>query len=106
MQIDRAYSESAETQFRDLIRTPFPVVVASRTSHGIEKARSLGVVPYGDGEISIQHPQGTEAQVVEHWFGGAVTRNRVPLHDGNCRLTVKQENEGGAPLEWIEVNVH
>lgn len=98
-------SESTQTQFRDLVRTAFPVVVASRTSDGIEKARSLGVVPYGDGEVSIQHPQGTEAQLVEHWFGGAVTRRRVPLQTGYCRLSVKQQNEERTPLEWIEVNV-
>jgi hypothetical protein len=103
--VDGAYSESPQSQFRDLIRTRFPVVVASRTSEGIEKAQSLGLVPYGEGEVSIRHGQGREAQVVEHWFGGTVTRSRVSLQNGYFWLTVKQQNTSGAPLEWIEVNI-
>jgi hypothetical protein len=103
--LDGPYSESPEGQFRNLIRTSFPVVAASRGSDGIEKARALGVVAYGDGEVSIRHPQGAESEVVEHWFGGAATRSRVPLQNGYFRLTVKQQNKDGAPLEWIEINV-
>jgi hypothetical protein len=103
--LDGAYSESPATQFQNLIRTRFPVVVASRTSQDIQNARSLGVVPYGDGEVSIKHLQGTQAEVVEHWLGGAVTRSHVPLRDGYCSLRVEQKNKDESPLEWIELNL-
>jgi hypothetical protein len=103
--VDGAYNESPESHLGDLIHAPFPVVVASRTSQGIEKTPSLGVVPYGDGEVVIRHPQGTESEVVEHWFRGALTRRRIALHDGYCRFRVKQQSKNGAPLEWIEMNI-
>jgi hypothetical protein len=103
--LNNAYSESPQTELRDLIRTKFPVVVASLTSEGIEKTQSLGAVPYGEGEFSIQHSTGAEAEVVVHWFGGAVSRSRIQLQDGFCRLTVKQTSEDHAPLEWVEINI-
>ncbi|MGH9445288.1 MAG: TIM-barrel domain-containing protein, partial [Terriglobia bacterium] len=105
--LDGAYSESPipEGQVRDVIRTAVPVVVASRTSDGIEKANSLGVVPYGDGEVSIRHPQGSEAEITEHWFGGAAIRRQVQLQDGYCRLRIKLQGKNGVPLEWIDVSI-
>jgi hypothetical protein len=105
--LEGAYSESRapDDAAQDAIRTTVPVVVASRTSQGIEKANSLGIVPYGEGEVSIRHSRGSSAEVTEHWFGGATSRSRIQLLDGYCRLTVKQQGKDSAPLEWIEVEI-
>ncbi|HTV54930.1 MAG TPA: hypothetical protein VMI06_08425, partial [Terriglobia bacterium] len=102
-----AYSESPVTEggVRDVVRAASPVVVASRTRDGIVKADSLGVVPYGNGELRILHSQGSEAEIKEHWFGGGITGNRVELHGGYFSFTVKQQSAGGSPLEWIEVSI-
>jgi hypothetical protein len=100
-----AYSESrlTERQVRDVIRTTVPVVVASRTSDGIGSANLLGVVPYGDGEVSVRRPSPGVAEVTEHWFGGALTRSRVQVRSHYCDLIAKTRREDGAPLEWMEV---
>jgi hypothetical protein len=100
-----AYNESrvADGQVSDIIRTSVPVVVASRTSDEIESSHSLGVVPYGDGEVSIRRPSGGEAEVTEHWLGGTSTTTRLPLHADSCRLSVRTKREDGALLEWIEI---
>jgi hypothetical protein len=105
--VNGPYSESPVTEgrVRDIVRAASPVVVASRTRDGIEKAESLGVVPYGNGEVRLLHSQGSEAEITEHWFGGGITPNRVELHDGYCSFGVKQQSADGSPLEWIEVTI-
>ncbi len=103
--VDRAYSESMATERRvwDTIRASVPVVVASRTNDGIESSHSLGVVPYGDGDVSIRRPSGGEAEVTEHWLGGASTTSRLQTRAGSCHLRVRTKREDGALLEWIEI---
>jgi Glycosyl hydrolases family 31 TIM-barrel domain len=103
--VNGAYNESRfpEKQVRDVIRTTVPVVVASRTSDGIESANLLGVVPYGDGEVSIRRPSPGVAEVTEHWFGGTLTRSRVQVRNDYCDLTAKTRRDNGASLEWMEV---
>ncbi|HEX5484217.1 MAG TPA: hypothetical protein VFZ08_16485 [Terriglobia bacterium] len=98
-----AYDESESSQVRDAIHTTAPVVVASRTTDGIGKTDSLGVVPYADGEVSIRRTQGGEAEVTDHWFGGASTHRRAQLQNGFCQLAVKLKGDNNALLEWIDI---
>ncbi len=98
-------SSVAKNRVPDVVRAAVPVVVASRTSDGIEKTDSLGVVTYGDGEVSILHPQGSRAEITEYWLGGASTRSQVQLQNGYCRLRLTLRDKEGAPLEWVEVNI-
>ena len=42
-------------RYKDLVRCNTSVVVASKTSEGIARCEKLGIVPYGDGELSIRH---------------------------------------------------
>ena len=98
-------SPAEESSVRDIVHTTVPVVVASRTHEGIERASALAVVPYGEGEVSIRHAQGREAEVTEHWFGGTSTIVRAPVRDGFCRLTVRVKSENGVPIEWLDVSI-
>lgn len=105
--LDGAHSESPTpgVEIESLIRTTIPVVIASRTNRGIEKANSLAVVPYGDGEVSLRRPNGGHAEVTEHWFGGAMSRRDIQILDGYFHMRVKQQGENDAPLEWIDVEI-
>ena len=101
-----AFDESLSEipQVRDAVRGTIPVVVASRAREGIEKANSLAVVPYGDGEVSIRRAQGSRAEVIEHWFGGATTTAQAAIQDGFCRLKARTKNESNTPLEWLDLH--
>lgn len=99
-------SPSQETRLKDLVQTNVPVVVASRTGDGLERASDLALVPCGDGEVGIQREEGHEAEVTEHWFGGASTSRRVPVRGGFCRLPIRTKRQAdGLPIEWIHVRI-
>ena len=40
---------------RDIVECSTSVVVASKTDQGISGSYRLGIVPYGDGEVTIRH---------------------------------------------------
>jgi len=90
---------------RGMVRTPVPVVVASRTKEDIAHAGRLAVVPYGDGQISIHREQGRRADILTHHFGGAVTQNRIAISNGQLILSVKQRGVKNDLVEWIDVHV-
>jgi hypothetical protein len=97
----------ASGKFRDMVETSAPVVIASKTEQGIAQAAKLAVVPYGDGEVTLHlgDPQATQAVVLEHYFGGGSQENRVEIRNGTLRLALRERDEKGSPVEWIEVSV-
>ncbi len=98
-------SPSENAKIHEAVRSAVPVVVASRTRDGIDKAGSLVVVPYGDGEVRIRRAQGGRVEVTEHWFGGTTTTARATIQDGFCRLKARVKNENNTPLEWLELHI-
>ncbi len=106
-EMDGAFNESTtqEAALRDKVHANVPVVVASHTRDGLERASALALVPCGDGEVNIRRAEGREAEVTEHWFGGASTSTRVPIRNGFCRLTLRTHGENNRPLEWIELRI-
>ena len=94
-------------KFREVIETSAPVVVASKTNEGIAKAAKLAAVPYGLGEVIIHRadPQATEAGVIEHYFGGSSKESRITIREGTLRLALRERDEMGSPIEWMEVNM-
>jgi hypothetical protein len=94
-------------KFREVVETNASVVITSRTIDGIAKAASLGVVPYGEGEVIIHRAdsQATEASAVEHFFGGDSKESRIEISGGTLRLALRERDEKGSPVEWIEVNM-
>jgi len=103
----RLNGQLGPANFRDIVRTNASVVAASRTQNGIATAAKLGVVPYGDGELVIQRSGGrtSEAACTEHYFGGKTKYRRLEIREGKLRLPLRERDEEGTPLEWIEVNV-
>jgi hypothetical protein len=94
-------------KFREVVETNASVVIASKTADGIVKAASLAVVPYGEGEVVIHRadPQTTEASAVEHYFGGNSKERRIEISGGTLRLALRERDEKGSPVEWIEVTM-
>jgi hypothetical protein len=94
-------------KFRDVVETTASVVAASKTSDGIARTTKLAVVPYGEGELVIQRSdrKATEAAVTEHYFGGNTKESRIEIREGMLRLPLRERDENGSPLEWIELNV-
>jgi hypothetical protein len=94
-------------KFRDIVQTSASVVAASKTSDGIARTTKLAVVPYGEGELVIQRSDGqtSEAAVTEHYFGGNSKESRIEIREGTLRLPLRERDEKGSPLEWIELNV-
>jgi hypothetical protein len=97
--------QSGPASYRDLIHTTAPVVVTSKTDDEITRAASLAVVPYGEGELVIEQPQLADAQVtiVEHNFGGHSNEKQLGPQGSTLRIPLRQLNDAGSPLEWIEV---
>ena len=103
----RLDGREGQGKFRDLVQTSASVVAASKTSDGIASTTKLAVVPYGEGELVIQRSdrQASEAAVTEHYFGGDSKESRVEIREGALRVPLRERDEKGSPLEWIEVNI-
>jgi hypothetical protein len=86
-----------------MVTATVPVVVSSRTSDGIERSRSLAIVPYGDGQISIHRGSGGSARVVTHLFGGESSPSQAPIVNGALTLPLATQNAANVPVEWLEV---
>jgi hypothetical protein len=93
--------------YGEVVETSAPVVVASKTEDGIAKSASLAVVPYGQGELTLHraNSQTAEARVIEHYFGGATKEIRVAISAGTLRLPLREKNDSGSTVEWLEVNL-
>ena len=93
------------SKLRGMVRTPVPVVVASRTKEDIAHSGRLAIVPYGDGTISIHREQGRNADVHTHLFGGAVTQTHIAMDNGQLNLPVKQRGANNDLVEWIDLHI-
>ncbi len=94
-------------KYRNVVETTTAVVIASKTDEGIAKAAHLAVVPYGQGQVIIHRADqlATEAGVIEHYFGGNSKVSRMEVREGTLCLALREQDEKGSPIEWIEVNV-
>jgi len=98
---------AASGKLRDVAETTAPVVVVSKTDYGLAQAAKLAVVPYGEGQLVI-HRKGqaaASASAIEHCFDGTAKASRVEIRDVALRLTLRERDEKGSPIEWVEVNV-
>jgi hypothetical protein len=97
----------AASKFADLAETSASVVVASKTAEGIERASSLAVVPYGDGELRIRRAAAEmkPAEIIEHAWGNRLAKRvSIPVKNGRLAIPLRERTDDGSPVEWIEVN--
>lgn len=94
-------------KFRNLVSTNASVVVAVRSGDSISRATQLGVVPYGDGEITLKHEghAAPSAQAIEHYLGGGLRRNALAIEKDYLRVPFHERAENGDIVEWIEITI-
>jgi len=97
--------QTDDPRVKGAVRSSVPVVVASKTGDNISSSSNLAVVSYGDGEIVLRRHTGTKAEIVSHYFGEAVTRSQASIENGQLKITARQRNLAGMPLEWIELRI-
>ncbi|HMD83262.1 MAG TPA: hypothetical protein VKO18_01020, partial [Terriglobia bacterium] len=93
-------------KFRDLVTSNTSMVVASKTNDGLAHASKLAVVPYGDGEITLQRADNgtTRAEATEHYFGGGRKTTQLPVAHGRLQIPLREHAEDGSVVEWIEIS--
>ncbi len=93
-------------KFRDLVTTNTSAVIASKTNDGLARASKLAVVPYGDGEITLQRADQSpaRAEATEHYFGGGSKTTQIFVEHGCLRIPLRERAEDGSVVEWIEIS--
>ena len=91
-----------DPRVKGVIESSGPVVAASLTGDGLGQSARVRLVPFGGGEIALRCGEGKQAEVTSHFFGGGVAREMVPMAGGRLRVTVRERDAAGRPLEWIE----
>ena len=94
-------------KFRDLISSNTSVVVASKTNDGLVRASKLAVVPFGEGEVTLQRiaSEAAHAEATEHYFGGGSRTLQLSQENGRLQVPLRERAEDGSVIEWIELNV-
>jgi hypothetical protein len=103
----RLDGRKASGKFRDLVTSNTSVVIASKTGDGLTRATKLAVVPFGEGEITLQRPldETAHAEATEHYFGGGSKAIQLSQQKGRLQVSLRERAEDGSVVEWIEVNV-
>jgi hypothetical protein len=83
-----------------------PLVVASRESAGLHRAQQLALVPFGEGELTLQHEAATGRFTVRrHLLGGATEAGSASIANGVLKVPFKEQGDNGQPVEWLEINL-
>ena len=94
-------------EFEGGISTTAQVALASLTHDGVMEASELGVVPYGEGRLTLRRSSkgsGT-AKATEHYFGGKSRASWLDVHQGVVEIQLRERNEAGTPLEWVQIEI-
>ncbi|MGC2399525.1 MAG: hypothetical protein WA510_07075 [Acidobacteriaceae bacterium] len=97
--------QTKDPRVKGAIQSNVPVVVASKTPDSIASSAHLAIVPYGDGDVVLRRQFGTKVEIVSHYFGEAQVRNQATIENGELKITARERDPGGRPLEWIEVHI-
>jgi hypothetical protein len=95
------------SEFEDSVSTTAQVAVASMTQESVPEALKLGVVPYGEGRLTLKRKSQTsgKAKVTEHYFRGQSQTSRLEVRGGVLEIPLRERGQDGSPVEWIEVEI-
>lgn len=93
----------ADPPYKDILQTNVMLVVASLTDDEISRSHRIGIVPFGDGMLTLQTVKYQMARVVEHYFSGRQQIATVPCKEQRLDL-ILQTVRSQEILEWIEVS--
>lgn len=95
------------SQWGGVLNTTAQVAVASMNQDSLAETTKLGVVPYGQGRLTLRRaPNASAADATEHYFGGKSQTSRLEISDGVLEIPLRERSEDGLPLEWIELIIH
>ena len=87
------------------LRADTTVVVASFDDAPLGSTSRIGVVPFGDGTVSIaRERRDGSARTTLHLLDGSRVAGTANVRDGAVHVTVA-DRAGGVPLEWIEIEL-
>jgi hypothetical protein len=94
-------------RYRDIVSTTAAVVLASKTGDDLRRSSLLGLTPFGDGEVTwkTEASVARHADIVEHLFGGKKKQTSFKLTAGECRVSFREKDEQGTPVEWVEIRL-
>jgi hypothetical protein len=94
-------------RYGDRVETNAQVVVASKTDESIFASAKLGIVPFGDGDLTILREDHTPTlvSVVAHRLGGSSHAVRRTVQGGLLQIPFRERSPDGTAIEWIEVDV-
>ena len=101
----RLTNQHIDPRIKGVLHSASPVIVASKTNEAITRSNNLAIVSYGGGEIVLHRDQGTQAQIIAHYFSGVTAHSAVTIFNSQLVLTVNINHNPTDPLEWIEVRV-
>lgn len=88
------------------MKTTASVVVASKTQDALDRATKLAIVPYAEGQLTLQRQApAASAQITEHYFGGQSHASRIAIQDGTLVIPLRESGDNGLPVEWIEAEI-
>lgn len=97
------------SQWGGVVDATAQVAVASLTDDSLAEAERLGVVPYGQGRLTLRraaNTSGAAADATEHYFGGTSKATRLEIHDGVLEIPLRERSGDGLPVEWLEIQIH
>ncbi|HMD83261.1 MAG TPA: hypothetical protein VKO18_01015 [Terriglobia bacterium] len=95
------------SEFEGSMSTTAQVALASLTQDSVTEAKKLGVVPYGEGRLTLRRNSKTSgiAKATEHYFGGQSRTSKVDVRHGVLEIPLRERSDAGVPLEWIQVEI-
>lgn len=95
-------------RFGELVLTTASVVIASKTQDRLGCAPRLGVVPYGEGRLTLRRDSRTTvtAEATDHYFGGRSNTSHLTVREGVIEIPLRERGDDGSLVEWIEIEIH
>jgi len=94
-------------EFEDSVSTTAQVAVASMTQESVPEALKLGVIPYGEGRLTLKRKSQAsgKAKVTEHYFRGPSRASRLEVRGGILEIPLRERGQDDSPVEWIELEI-
>jgi hypothetical protein len=92
-------------RYKSVVQADTSVVIASTGTEPVTRASKLGIVPYGDGEVTIQREAVSgEVTMTVHCFGKPGRKRALRAQSGPLRVPLRERLEDGALVEWLEID--
>jgi hypothetical protein len=99
----------ASPAYKAILSTELQLVVASMTVDDIAESGRIGIVPYADGRLVLQHLPASDSTapvgIIEHYFGGDRREYHSEVEQGRLKLDLHTTRQAQI-IEWVEVDFH